>query len=385
MGDIKRKSFSDYKSRGEYFNEKINKAWLEQALYSAYLKAKRGKEGTEDVRKFSAYWRRNLDILLSEILDGRYKPSRGIAFTVEEPVKREIFAAPFRDRIVHHFLYDEVADWWDRRFIYNSFSCRKGKGTLFGIMRLDKDMRQASRGYREKAYVIKLDIQGYFMSLPREKLYRQIVWGLKKQHPKGGPHYQLLKYLWKEVIFDNPVEGVKFRQPRSAWNGLPENKSLLHQPPGRGIVIGNLSSQLLSNIYLDQLDRFITMQLGYKHYGRYVDDFYIIVPESQYKQVLRDIKVVERYLFSLGLVLHPKKRYVQDIRKGVPFLGVVVYPNRIVLSKRFKKSFFKAAREVAEGRRKIETIVSYLGYCKYFDSHKLCKKVFDSVGWRYRF
>ncbi|MBQ3309204.1 RNA-directed DNA polymerase [Candidatus Saccharibacteria bacterium] len=372
------------KSDGTFW-DKINEEWLSHSLYIAFLEARKGKLKTADEYNFEIYWRENIRRLTRCILDKKYEPSRSVAFIIRKPVIREIFAAPFRDRVVHHLLYNEVAEWWDRRLINNSFSCRKEKGVLYGIKRLEKDIARASNNYTKKAYVIKLDVQGYFMSLSRRDLFKRAVWGLKKQFPRRGPKYQLLKYLWHQIIFDDPVKGVRLRRPLDSWKDLAVNKSLLHQPKGRGIVIGNLSSQLLSNIYLDLLDRFVKQKLGYKYYGRYVDDFYIVVSEEDYLQAKRDIKVIEEYLLSLGLILHPKKRYIQSIDKGVNFLGMVLYPHKIVPGKRFKGEFYKAVHECVMGHRKTEAIISYLGYCKHCNAKMLCKKMFDSVGWEYRY
>ena len=230
--------------------------WLYNDLKKAYREARKGKRRTRDEYDFEANELENLRNLRDSIVHHRYKPSRGIAFITRKPVIREIFAAPFRDRVVHHFLYEKTAPWWDRRFCYDSYSCRKGKGTLFGIKRMEHHIRSVSHNYSKKAYIIKLDIQGYFMSLPRQGLYDMVKWGLERQYKDSPEMKDLLLYLWKEVIFDDPTEGVRKRGPKWLWNILPENKSLFNQPEGKGIVIGNLSSQLLSNIYLDQLDRY---------------------------------------------------------------------------------------------------------------------------------
>lgn len=362
---------------------KIDEEWFSKKLFEAFMKARKHKQRSVDEFIFEANWPENLQILMDEILDGKYKPSRSVAFVTHKPVDREIFAAPFRDRVVHHFIYDMVADWWDRRFIYNSFSCRKGKGTLFGIKQCQKAMRKVTKGGKERGFVVKLDVQGYFMSLSRQKLYERAVWGLKRQYPSGGAVYRLLRYLWQEIIFDDPIKGVRKRPPLSDWNALPDSKTLFKQPEGQGIVIGNLSSQLLSNIYLDLLDRFVTKQLGYKYYGRYVDDFYIMVPYAERGHVIRDVKVIEEFLLGIGLTLHPKKRYFQPIEKGMEFLGVWVHPNKIVPGSRFRKSFYQAAYACMAGLKDADVMASYLGYCKHYNSRKLCEKVFDSVGWKY--
>lgn len=359
----------------------VDRKRLVRLFTSAYFEARKGKLLTRDENLFEMNWSANISLLVDEILRGEYQPARGIAFIIEKPVVREIFAAAFRDRVVHHFLYNMCASWWDNRLIYNSSSCRKHKGTLFGIERLEHDIRSVSRNGSRKAYIIKLDIQGYFMSLPRRELYKIVCWGLKRQFPNGGSDFRLLKYLWKKIIFDDPVRGVRIRPPVRRWHKLPETKSLFYQPDGKGIVIGNLSSQHLSNAYLDRLDRYVTMELGHKHYGRYVDDFYMVVTEEEFHQALRDIKKIEDFLRRLGLTLHPKKRYIQSVDKGVEFLGVMVYPFNRVASRRFKNSLYVALRSYAEGHGSNEMLESYVGYCSHFRSKKLLKKAFLQVGW----
>lgn len=365
---------------GEEFSD-----WLLMQLNVAYHEARKGKRSTSDENIFELNATENLINLRDSIIERTYKPSRGIAFVVKRPVTREIFAAPFRDRVIHHFLYDMVADWWDRRLIYDSYSCRKGKGVLFGVQRLAKHIREVTEGYTKEAYVIKLDIQGYFMSLSRQRLMEKIEWGLKRQFPEGGELCRTLRYLWREIIFDDPTDHVRRRGKISNWDKLPRSKSLFCQPPGQGIVIGNLSSQLLSNLYLDVLDRFITMKLGYKHYGRYVDDFYMIVPAEQFEQAKRDVKVIEDFLAGIGLTLHPKKRYIQNVKRGVPFLGVIVYPGRIIPGRRIVQFFRDAAWLYTQNVVDERSIMSYLGHMKYMDAKKIQKKIFDEYGWDYRY
>lgn len=371
--------------QGPNLNNRIDKEWLRRQLFLAFMDARKRKTNTADEYKFEINFAENIERLLEDILNGVYHPSPGVAFVVDKPVKREIFAAPFRDRVVHHFLYNMCAEWWDRHLIYNSFSCRKGKGTLFGVKRLEHDIRSVSHNYTLPTYIIKLDVQGYFMSLSRAKLFSRVKWGLDRQFPKGGNKYRLLKYLWREIIFDDPIKGVMKRPPYSAWNNLPNSKSLFHQPKGQGIVIGNLSSQLLSNVYMDTFDRFVTETLGYKHYGRYVDDFYIVVPKSELKRATHDIETIRKFLSGMGLILHPNKIYIQDVKKGVAFLGMVVYPYGIVAGKRFKRNFYDAAYCYSQGIKTDETIVSYMGWLKHIRGKKLCEKVFNSVGWDYHY
>ena len=222
------------------------------------------------------------------------------------------------------------------------------------------------------------------MSLPRDRLFERVVWGLDRQFAEKGKVYNVLKYLWGQVIFDDPTKDVIRKGTPKDWRDLPRSKSLFCQPEGKGIVIGNLSSQLLSNIYLDLLDRYVTFTLGYKYYGRYVDDFYIVVPEEQYEKAKQDIEKIELFLKELGLTLHPKKRYMQNIKKGMSFLGTVIYPGRIVAGRRVKSNFRQAVREYSWGERGKESVVSYLGFMKNLNGRKTTAKIFEEVGWEYK-
>lgn len=360
--------------------------WLLEQLYNAYLEARRHKRSTKDEHTFELNAMENLMILRDDILARRYKPSRGVAFIIYDPVMREIFAAPFRDRVVHHFLYHHVYEWWDRHFIYDSYSCRVGKGTLLGVRRMQHFMQKATLANTREAYAVKLDLQGYFMSLPRDRVFERVCWGLERQFASDNQWLKhLLRYLWAEVIFDDPIEGVTIRGSMRDWQDLPANKSLFCQPPGKGVVIGNLSSQLISNIYLDQLDRFVKRTLHYRYYGRYVDDFFIIVPTPELPRVLADIDRIADYLSSLDLVLHPKKRHIQAVHKGIPFLGTMVYPTHIVAAKRFKAHFYHALLNYQMGLVDENSIISYLGYLKNLDGKKLTAKMFNLAGFDYCF
>ncbi|MBR0372413.1 RNA-directed DNA polymerase [Candidatus Saccharibacteria bacterium] len=373
--------------------DKDDKHWLDNSfenelqmkLYLAFKEARRGKRKTRDEQDFEINLDENLKILRKDLIYRTYRPSRGTAHIIHEPVIREIFAASFRDRVVHHLIYDMVYDFWDKRFIYDSYSCRENKGTLFGIKRLDRHIRSVSLNYAREVYILKLDIQGYFMSLPRQGLYERAVWGLKRQFEDNlnSDWYKLMRFLWKQIIFDEPVDGVRLKGRLSDWDLLPANKSLFNQPPGIGIVIGNLTSQLLSNIYLDFLDRFVTYELGYKHYGRYVDDFYFVVTEEELPQLKRDVRAIEKFLELKGLVLHPKKRALYTSRQGVPFLGAVVHKGYILPGERLKRNLRRACLEVEMGEKGIDTIVSYLGHVKYFNKLKFLTREFERVGWEY--
>ena len=365
--------------------------WLMGELVRAYEDARKGKLKTHDEHAFEQNWIVNLRGLCDTILEYKYEPGKSVAFVIFDPMVREIFAAPFRDRVVHHFLYNMQAGWWDRRFIYDSYSCRVGKGTLMGIKRAQRYMQKVTENYSRKAWVVKLDIQGYFMSLPREKLYARVQWGLEQQFAEvlgdrmGYQIYKICEYLWRKILYDDPVSKAWKRGKLTNWapDVLPPEKSLFTQPDGQGIVIGNQTSQLVSNIYLDQLDRYIYYTLGYKCYGRYVDDFYIMVADDGYVKLKRDIPKIRDFLKNeLGLKMHPRKICCQEVKRGMEFLGARVYPHCLYPSDRLQKKFKKAARDVVYGYKNTDSIVAYLGIMLHMDGKKLEKEVFAEYGWR---
>ncbi|MBQ9485073.1 RNA-directed DNA polymerase [Candidatus Saccharibacteria bacterium] len=363
------------------------KEWLLEELIEAYYAArKNGKRKTKNEHRLEVNELENLITLRDTILARKYKPSKGIAFIIYDPVIREIFAAPFVDRIVHHFLYKHTISWWEPRLWRGAYSCRKGKGTLAGVIDMQKNMRRVSRDGRIDTTVVKRDIRGYFMSLNHYKLYDRVCFGLNRQYPEGGELYRTLKYLWKEVIFDNPTKGVKVRGDAREWDRLPVSKSLFYQPQWRGIVIGNLTSQLLSNIYLDLLDRFIVHELGYKHYGRYVDDFYIVISTSDLPFLLKeDMPKIESFLEELGLTMHPHKQFNIPMKNGVDFLGAKIYHDHILPGPRALKNLAdKVYRFATTGEGVVEGFGSYDGLFAYYDSEKAVRKIYGGVGWKYQ-
>lgn len=243
-------------------------------------------------------------------------------------------------------------------------------------------MRSVSQGFTIPTDVIKMDISGYFMHIRRDILFEKAMWGLDRIFAdKDDRRYKILRHAIYEIIFDNPVREVKIQGTYEDWRGLPEDKSLFCQPPGQGMVIGNLTSQFFSNIYLDSLDRFITQELGYKHYGRYVDDFYIVVPHSEKGKVLKDVAAIATFLQGLGLNLNRKKTRVIPTWQGVPFLGAVVKNDAILPGKRIIRNFGKAAMEFMNDEKPFESVVSYLGLMYHYDDSMMVDKIFDDLSW----
>lgn len=374
--------------------DRLDREWLKdpknQLLYALDLAnqaARKGKRKTHDEHVFEVNYYENIQRLRDDLYNKTYRPLPGTAHVVREPVIREIFAASFRDRIVHHLIVSSIDDYIDKRLWHYSTSCRKKKGTLFGVKGLDHHIRKVSLNYKRRdVYIVKFDIKGYFMHIPRKKLYRIVMRWFDEIYPveNRGMWYGILKHAIYEVVHDNPVEGVKIRDSVNDWAELPVDKCLFCQPPGQGIVIGNLTSQEFSNIFLDILDRFITQRLGYKYYGRYVDDFYIVVTKKQLPQLLRRDKVaIANLLNGMGLTLHPRKLAVYKIGQEVPFLGMKVGVNHIIPGERLKRNARKAVRLRMMNLRDDDVVISYIGMMKHVNHYNAMRKIFDEVGWDY--
>ncbi|MCD8184875.1 MAG: RNA-directed DNA polymerase [Bacteroides sp.] len=222
-------------------------------------------------------------------------------------------------------------------------------GTLYGVQRFEHHLRACSDNWKRTCYVLKLDIRGYFMHIVRQKLYDLVMDTLQRyarRKDDSGRYwedvldYDLLEYLMREIIFNDPTFNCEVRGSTKDWEGLPYDKSLFHVPEGRGLPIGNLTSQLFSNVYLNVLDQFVKRTLGEKYYGRYVDDFFIIGKNRKHLSLL--IPQLRSFLEEeLGLTLHPNKVFLQQMHKGSAFLGVFVKPYRRYLLRKIKSRISK--------------------------------------------
>lgn len=361
------------------------KNMLYAELFIAEQQARKGgKRKTCDTHMFEANLFENLTRLRDALWEREYAPSRGTAHVIFNPVQREIFAAPYVDRIVQHWVVDSIDPWWDHRLMEDSYSCRVGKGTLYGVKRLRHHILSVSHNMKEPVYVIKLDISGYFMHIRRDIMYKRVKWGLDQQFAGyKDERYRMLEHAIHEIVFDDPVRDVRIQGSYEDWRGLPEDKSLFCQPPGQGMVIGNLTSQDFSNIYLDVLDRFLRMTLHWKHMGRYVDDFYGVFTESELGQAKKDVKVINDFLHTMGLSLNLKKTRVIPAWQGVPFLGMVVKGHAILPGRRLTRNFTGAAYKLVGGNGKVDSVASYLGLLCHCNGGRATEKIFERVGWEY--
>ncbi len=354
-------------------------------LFQAYYDARSNKRNTLNALNFEMDYEHDLFKLHNEIINGTYKIKPSICFINYKPVQREIFAADFRDRVVHHLVYNYIAPIFDKTFINDSYSCRKGKGTHYGIKRVNKFIRSCSQNYHKNCYILKLDVKGYFMSIHRALLFKMVKATLLQYQNKTDFDWKLVLALLEQIIFNDPTKNYILKGNKKDWAGLPPSKSLFYSEDGIGLPIGNLTSQLFSNIYFNQFDHFVKRDLGIKYYGRYVDDFILIHQDKNYLKWM--ISKIETYLIDeLHLILHPKKIYLQHFSKGVSFLGAVIKPHRMYIASRAKNNFYKAIKaqnsividhkpSIAEQKDFISKMNSYLGIMCHYKSYNMRKKM----------
>ena len=339
-------------------------------LYKAYKEARRHKRRKEYQVSFEMNIEEELIALRDSILSKSYCPGESTCFIIHDPKMREVFAAQFRDRIVHHLLYSYLAPLLEEEFIQDSYSCIKGRGTHYGISRLQEKIRQVSHNWSRPCYILKLDIVGYFMHINRNQLLAICLESLQKH--KERIDYPLIEYLLTVTVLDNPIEHCCLMGQTSDWDDLPSTKTLFCSPPGCGLPIGNLTSQLFSNVYLNLFDHFMASLAGAGNYGRYVDDAYVVGERAS--DLRRLIPAAAGFLKErLGLALANDKLAIYSAYRGVEFLGAYIKPFRKYVA---SKSLARMARKLAGLRnmppdRRFCSINSFLGITSHFRSYNI--------------
>lgn len=327
--------------------------------------------------------------LAIEMWTGEYKPSTSTCFLLTYPKLREVFAAHFRDRIVHHWICLRLNPLFEERFTRQgnvSHNCRKGFGTKTAVESACRGMEYVSCHYRKDAWVFKGDLVSFFMSIDKHILWRLLKRFIDREYM--GEYKDILVDLTRITVFHRPELDCVFNTNIDRWEDLPESKSLLRNEPDNGGPIGNITTQLFANFLLSYLDMYvcwIMRRSGY-HYVRFVDDFLLICDD---KDVLKDaIRKIEAFLLaSLRLRLHKDKRYFQHVSHGVLFVGSYIKPGRIYLGNRTASKFISKVHgyerkasscdlDLYEREHMIASINSYFGACKGRSTYNIRKRVF---------
>lgn len=331
-------------------------------LYLAYRQARKGKRGKAPVADFELNLESHLIKLQEELLSLTYKPGAYRNFTIYEPKKRLVSAAPFRDRVVHHALCRVIEPIWEARFHSHSYACRVGKGTYAAI-------DQAHQWVRRYSFVFHGDIVKYFPSIDH-----QILMGLIEKKIRDP------KVIWlAQTILDNGSDIQLQEQPIVYFPG-DDLFSPLRQ---RGLPIGNLTSQFWANVYLNELDTFVSQELHCRAYLRYMDDFLLF---SDSKVELNAWKNAIRAFLGehLRLLMHTKKSVVIPPQTGLDFCGIVLFPEKRKLRRtsimRFLRRFKLQRKLYSVGKMSLEevstSVQSWIAHAAHADTNHLRNKIF---------
>ena len=356
---------------------------LTEDMLRAYYDCRRNKTTKTDFARFEIRLEDNITTLALDVYNRKYEVSPSKAFVVNYPVKREIFAADFRDRVIHHYIGLRIEPLIEKEFIEDSYNCRKGKGTNYGVERLTEGIRKVSNNWKESAWCLSLDIRGFFMSIDKDILFKKIKRLITREY--RGKDEDILLYLLEKTIYNKPQENCVRVCSKLEWVGLKADKSLFSKRDNKGIAIGNLTSQLLANYYLSSVDKKMASKVGF--YCRYVDDIRMI---DKCKKRLKIAKtIIDKALKGLGLRLHSKKSKLIEVHKGVKFIGTIIMPYRTYITNRVVN---KCANKIISNnmvmceniQSLIATINSYFGIFKHYRTYRIRERMFALINNDYK-
>lgn len=353
----------------------------DEYLFEAFRLCLRHKMSSPSAVKYLTGFEEDLIRLCDEINGRTYYPSTSTAFIVTKPKYREVFAACFRDRIVHHYIAMRIEPLFEQMFSPRTFNCRKEKGVLYGVEQLKQDVFDCSEGYTRDCWIARLDLQGFFMSIDKQLLDGMLQKFIADSY--FGDDKEDIMWLSHIIMLHEPEKDCILRSPVEQWNHLPRNKSLFTNGEGLGLPIGNLPSQHNANFLLHGLDMALE-RLGFKYHGRYVDDFYYLDTDKQ--KMLEAVPVIRRYLkICLRITLHPDKFYFQHYTKGVKFIGAVIMPGRSYSGSRTIGNLHSAIWKLNKCHTRIQiehavqSVNSYLGQLRHFNAYHIRRRELSQI------
>ena len=322
-------------------------------LFEAWWKFRRGKRARMDIQIFERHLERNIFELHDELSSDRWRHGAYESFYVHDPKIRHIRKAAVRDRLVHQVVFDTLEKLFEPRFIFHQYASRIGKGTHRAVDALYRATRSVSRNYTRPCYALKCDVRRFFDSIDHSVLLDLIGRPLKDKKAFD---------LMRKVIASFDIENHF----------------------GKGIPIGNLTSQIFMNIYLNELDQFVKHDLRIEHYLRYSDDFLLLsTSRSELEACLDRIGCFlhERLL----LELHPNKVSIRPLQQGIDFVGYVTLPHyRVIRTRTRKRMILRLGRSLAaleRGESLQESLLqarnSYLGVLSHADAFEIRQQVLN--------
>ncbi|KKQ06962.1 MAG: Retron-type reverse transcriptase [Candidatus Moranbacteria bacterium GW2011_GWE2_36_40] len=350
-----------------------------EKIFKAYLSCRENKRKTINALDFELDFENKLRVLLRELKNKTYVPGRSICFAVDKPKIREIFAADFRDRIVHHLLVNEIVQYASHRFVFDSYACLKGKGTLKAVKRLQFFVKNKKNNQqRNREWYLKMDISSFFTSIDKNILFDIFSKFIAKLQRQNQWKTEML-WLGKLLIFHRCQENFVTKGDLELLASVPVHKSMFGQALNKGLPIGNYTSQFFANLYMNELDQFIKRKLKIKKYLRYVDDF-VVIDEDVEK--LRQLpKIVNEFLqTNLKLKLNEKKTKMQPTERGLDFLGYFIKPTHCLVKNdvvgRLKN---KLHFNLMDDKKTVSVVNSYFGHFKHCSSLVLRKKICEKL------
>lgn len=319
-------------------------------LLQAYYDCRKHKRNTNSALAFEIHLERNLGALFDELVSGTYRPGRSICFVVTHPKPREVWAADFRDRVVHHFLHNAIAARFEATFIADTCACIPGRGTMYAAERLESKVRGITQNWKQPAHYLKMDLANFFVSIDK-----RVLWELLKAKITEP------EWLWLAgvILWHDPREDYELRGKPELLGLVPPHKRLTNQPAHLGLPIGNLPSQFFANVLMSPFDQFVKHRLRCRHYARYVDDF-VLLHEDPRQLTAWEREITEWLPANLGLQVNPKKTIRQPVDRGVDFVGQVILPHRRIVRRRTLRNAIQRIKTGSPDSL-FETINSYYG------------------------
>lgn len=353
-------------------------------ILAAHYDCVKGKPHSRDAIQFEVELFKNVTELADQINTRTYKPTTAISFVVTKPVCREVFAADYRDRVVHHYICIRLEPLLEKTLNDRTYNCRKGKGQLAAVKQLREDIKECTHNYTRDAWYLQGDMKSFFMSIPKERLANSLDAFIIENY--DGEDKEDLRYVMRETIMHDPTTNCRYLSSKEEQESVPVGKSLRTAKKGCGIPIGNQTSQHAANFWLNTFDWMIERELGFIYHGRYADDFYIVSEDKE--KLMRSIQTIRKYLHGIGITLHPGKIKIQEARKGIKFAGMAVKRGRMYIGNRTVGNMTALVMRINrnEGQYTIDDIEryvcslnSYLGLMKHCDSYVIRRKLLGGL------
>ena len=327
-------------------------------LFIAWQEFVCGKRGKRDIQEFSLSLADSIVQLHADLATYTYKHGGYLAFNISDPKPRNIHKASVRDRVLHHAIYRQLYPFFDKTFISDLFSCRLDKGAHRALNRFRSFGLKVSKNHTRTAWVLKMDIKKFFASIDHEVLLDILSSYMPDRRILG---------LLKAVI-----------QSFSTDIGQSYNDRAIIVQKIKGLPLGNLTSQLFCNVYLNEFDQFAKHKLKVKYYIRYADDFSLLSDDKQ--RLLGQVNQISEYLERrLRLSLHPDKVYIKSLAAGVDFLGWVHFPYYRVLRRTTRRRMLRRICEYPTN----ESLQSYLGLLGHGNTFQLKQQLLNWYGFAF--